>query len=103
MLASKVSKIIATQTYKSILLPYNVLSLVSIGVREALNGSGVTTEEAVEVRTDLVALTLTKSVALSASGLEEVGTLLCVTCFELAIAINLYFKGSKAFRKADGR
>jgi hypothetical protein len=39
----------------------------------------VTTEEPVEVRTDLVSLTLTESVALSASCLEEVGTLLCVT------------------------
>lgn len=31
-----------------------------------------------EVRTDLVALALSESVALSTSGLEEVGTLLCV-------------------------
>jgi len=42
----------------------------------------VTAEETVEVRADLVALTLTESVALSASGLEEVGTLLCVTIRE---------------------
>jgi hypothetical protein len=83
--------LIATQTYQSILLPYDVLSLVGIGVREALDGSGVTTEEAVEVGADLIALALTKSVALSASGLEKVGTLLCVTCFQLAIIINLYF------------
>jgi hypothetical protein len=40
----------------------------------------VTTEQSVEVRADLVSLTLTESVALLASGLEEVGTLLCVTC-----------------------
>jgi hypothetical protein len=63
----------------------------------------VTTEEAVEVRTDLVALTLTKSVALSASGLEEVGTLLCVTCFHLAIVIILYLEGCKRLRKAESR
>jgi hypothetical protein len=61
----------------------------------------VTTEEAVKVRADLVALALTKSVALSASSLEKVGTLLCVTCFKLAIAINLYLESCKAPRKAD--
>jgi hypothetical protein len=47
----------------------------------------VTTEKAVEIGADLVALTLTESMALSASGLEEVGTLLCVTCLQLA---NIY-------------
>jgi len=95
--------LIAAQTYQSILLPYDVFSLVGIGVREALNGSGVTTEEAVEVGANLIALALTKSVALSASGLEKVGTLLCVTCFQSAIIINLYFQGCKALRKADSR
>lgn len=39
----------------------------------------MTAEETVEVGADLVALTLTESVALSATGLEEVGTLLGVT------------------------
>jgi len=34
----------------------------------------------VEVRTDLVSLTLLESMALSATGLEEVGSLLAVTC-----------------------
>jgi hypothetical protein len=43
----------------------------------------VTTEEAMEVRANLVTLALTESVALSASGLEKVGTLLRVTCFQL--------------------
>jgi len=42
----------------------------------------VTTEQPVEIRTDLVSLTLTEGVALSTSCLEEVGTLLCVTVFE---------------------
>ena len=41
----------------------------------------MTTEKAVEVGADLVTLALTKGVALSASGLEKVGTLLCVTYF----------------------
>jgi hypothetical protein len=52
----------------------------------------VTTEEAVKVGADLVALTLTKSVALSAAGLEKVGTLLCVTYLQLTIVINLVRK-----------
>lgn len=39
----------------------------------------MTAEQAVEVGADLVAFALTKSMALSASSLEEVGTLLCVT------------------------
>ncbi len=40
----------------------------------------MTPEETVEVGADLVALALTQSVALSAPGLEKVGTLLCITC-----------------------
>jgi hypothetical protein len=93
----------ANKTYQSILLPYNILSLVGIGVREARNGAGVTAEKAVEVGADLVALALTKSVALSASGLEKVGTLLCVTCFQLAIAMNIYFESRKTPRRVGSR
>lgn len=63
----------------------------------------MTTEEAVEVGADLVALTFTKSVALSASGLEKVGTLLCVTCYQLAIELDLYFESCKVPRKANSR
>lgn len=63
----------------------------------------MTTEKAVEVGADLVALALTKSVALSASGLEQVGTLLCVTYFQLAIVLNLYFESCTAPRKAEWR
>jgi hypothetical protein len=40
----------------------------------------VATEQAVKVGADLVSLTLAESVALGTSCLEEVGTLLCVTC-----------------------
>jgi hypothetical protein len=71
---------VAIWTYESILFPDNILALVGISIWEALNGAGVTTEKAVEIGADLVALTLTESMALSASGLEEVGTLLGVAC-----------------------
>lgn len=67
-------------TYKCVLIPGDSLLLVGIGVWVALNGTSLTSEKTVEVRTDLVSLTLTESVALSTSGLEEVGTLLCVSC-----------------------
>jgi hypothetical protein len=40
-------------------------------------------------------------VALSASGLEKVGTLLCVTCYQLAIELDLYFESREVPRKAN--
>jgi hypothetical protein len=40
----------------------------------------VTSEQPVQVRTDLVSFTFSESMALSTSCLEEVGTLLCVSC-----------------------
>lgn len=66
--------------YKSIVVPGDSLLLVGIGVRVTLNGSGLATEKTVQVWADLVSLSLLKGVALSASGLEEVGTLLDITC-----------------------
>ena len=65
--------------YKSVVVPGDSLLLVGIGVRVTLNGSGLATEKTVQVWADLVSLTLLKGVALSASGLEEVGTLLDIT------------------------
>lgn len=53
--------------------------LVGVGVGETLNLTGLAAEETVQSRADLVALTLLQGVALSATGLEEVGTLLGVT------------------------
>lgn len=67
-------------TYESIVVPGDSLLLVGIGVRVTLNGSGLATEKTVQVWADLVSLSLLKGVALSASGLEEVGTLLDITC-----------------------
>lgn len=66
-------------TYESVFLPLNSLCLVGIGVCETWNGTSVTAEQSVKVGTDLVSFTLTESMALSTSCLEEVGTLLCVT------------------------
>lgn len=66
--------------YQSVLVPLNGLLLVGIGVCETLNGTSVAAEKTVQVGTDLVSLTLTESVALSTSCLEEAGTLLCVSC-----------------------
>ena len=66
-------------TYESIVVPSDSLLLVGIGVRVTLNGSGLATEKTVQVWADLVSLTLLKGVALSASSLEEVGTLLDIT------------------------
>lgn len=70
---------ITESTYQGVVVPGDGLLLVGIGVCVTLNGAGLAAEETVEVWADLVALTLTESVALSASGLEEVGTLLCVS------------------------
>lgn len=58
----------------------------------------MTTKEAMEVGANFVAFTLTKSVALSAAGLEEVGTLLCVTYFPSAITA-LMFKRFQSMMK----
>ena len=66
-------------TYKSIVVPGDSLLLVGIGVGVTLNGTGLATEKTVQVWADLVSLTLLQGVALSASGLEEVGTLLDIT------------------------
>lgn len=68
-----------TSTYKSIVVPLDSLLLVGIGVCVTLNGTGLATEKTVQVWADLVSLTLLQGVALSASGLEEVGTLLDIT------------------------
>lgn len=65
--------------YESVLSPRDALGLVGIGVGEAVDGASLAAEETVKVGADLVALTLLQVVALLASGLEEVGTLLGVT------------------------
>jgi hypothetical protein len=64
---------------EGLLVPLNALLLVGVGVGVAGDGASVAAEKAVERGADLVALALTKGVALGATGLEEVGTLLGVT------------------------
>lgn len=68
---------------ESVLVPGDALLLVGIGVGVAVDGAGLAAEEAVESGADLVAATLLKGVALSAAGLEEVGTLLGITCVQV--------------------
>ena len=65
--------------YQSAFIPGDALSLVGVGVGVAVNGASLAAEEAVERGTDLVATTRLDGVALSATSLEEVGTLLGVT------------------------
>jgi len=65
---------------EGLLVPGDALLLVGIGVGVALNGAGLAAEKAVESGADLVAAASLEGVALSATGLEEVGTLLSVSC-----------------------
>jgi len=67
-------------TYQSLLVPGDALLLVGVGVGVAVDGAGLAAEKAVQRRADLVAAVLLDGVALGAARLEEVGTLLGVTC-----------------------
>ena len=58
----------------------NTLLLVGIGVGVALNGTGLSAEETVQSRANLVAAVLLNGVALRTSRLEQVGTLFDVAC-----------------------
>jgi hypothetical protein len=73
--------------------------LVGIGVLEASDGTSLAPEQTVEVRADLVSLALLEGVALGASGLEEVGTLLSVTYtegFVSEIQISMCMRGMRS-------
>lgn len=67
-------------TYQRALVPGDALLLVGVGVGVTVNGTAGAAEQAVERRADLVAAASLKGVALRATRLEEVGTLLLVTC-----------------------
>ena len=64
---------------EGVLLPLNTLVLVGVGVRETGDLARLAAEETVELRANLVALAGLQGVALCATSLEEVGTLLGVT------------------------
>lgn len=67
------------RAYESLVVPLDALLLVGVGVGVALDGTGLAAPKAVQSRADLVAAVGLDGVALSATGLEEVGTLLSVT------------------------
>jgi hypothetical protein len=60
---------------KSVLIPDDTLLLVGISEGEALSSTRLAAEETVKVWSDLVGSASLESVALSATGLEEVGSL----------------------------
>lgn len=59
-------------TYECVLAPGDALGLVCVGVGEALDLTGLATEQAVQVGADLVSSTLFKGMALRASRLTVV-------------------------------
>ena len=68
----------AQPSLSDVIVPVDGALLVGVGVREAGNLARLAAEETVELRANLVALAGLQGVALCATGLEEVGTLLGV-------------------------
>jgi len=71
---------------ESVITPGDALALVGVGVSVSGDLAGLSAPKSVKVGSDLVALTLLEVVALSATGLEEVGALLGVTRCEAVLA-----------------
>jgi hypothetical protein len=69
----------AVSSYQSILVPGNTSTLVGVGVGVALDLTGLAAEQTVQLGADLVGTVSLDGVALSATGLEELGTLGRVT------------------------
>lgn len=67
-------------SYQSVLIPGDALLLVGVRVRVAGDLARLAAKESVKLGTNLVALALLQGVALCASRLEEVGTLLSIAC-----------------------
>lgn len=67
-------------TYEAVVVPGDALLLVGVSVGVAVDGPALAAEQAVERGADLVAAASLEGVALRATGLEEVGTLLGITC-----------------------
>lgn len=72
---------------QSVLVPGNTSLLVGVGVGVSLGLTGLTAKETVQVGADLVGTASLDGVALSATGLEELGTLASVTCREELLAV----------------
>ena len=66
---------------ESVFAPRDALVDVGLRVRESRGLAGLATEEAVQVRTLLVCLASDHGVALSAFGLEDLGSLVGAHCF----------------------
>ena len=66
---------------EGLVVPLDALLLVGIGVGVTLDGAGLAAPKTVKSGTDLVATVLVDGVALRATRLEEVGTLLEITCY----------------------
>ena len=64
---------------ESVLVPVDSALLVGVGVGETLDLTRLAAEDTVKLRANLVALAGLQGVALCATGLEEVGSLLVVT------------------------
>jgi hypothetical protein len=77
--------------YQRVLVPGDVGLLVGIGVGVALSLTSLTAEETVEVGADLVAAAVLDSVALLATGLEELSTLGRVAWKKQLISILVRF------------
>lgn len=89
---------------QGLVIPGDALVLVGVGEAVAGGGARLAAEEAVQVGADLVATVLLDGVALSTTGLEEVGTLLSVTCREkndLATGCSLRRTGTAKKKAAD--
>lgn len=76
---------------EGLVVPGDALLLVGVGVGVAVDGASLAAEEAVEGRADLVAAVLLDGVALGATRLEEVGTLLEITC-DTAVSFAVFLE-----------
>jgi hypothetical protein len=88
---------------QGLVIPDNALVLVGVGEAVASSGTGLAAEETVQVGADLVAAVLLDGVALSTTGLEEVGTLLSVTWREKSDLVSSCFPVEEWQRQRGSR
>lgn len=80
---------------EGLFVPLDALLLVGIGVGVAVNGTRLAAKQAVQGRADLVAAAILNGVALGATGLEEVGTLLSISYKGVVGQQGAFFHGRK--------